>query len=128
MLRSRVVTLAIVGALLTTAGSACRSGTPFEEEGRPNSVGLVVRNEQIFSMDIYVVNDGLATRVGDVDGLATKRFTLDGSFFSASDVRIVATPIGGNGRASTGTIMASPGNTIEFRIATSLRASTVSVH
>jgi hypothetical protein len=37
----------------------------------------------------------------------------------------VATPIGGNGRASTGQVQAGPGQTIEFRVGSTLTNSSV---
>jgi len=42
-------------------------------------------------------------------------------------LRIVATPMGGNGRASSGEVIVSPGQTIEFKIGSILRNSSVSV-
>jgi len=115
--------------LAATSVQACRSGTPFDEDVvADNKVHLVVKNESINEMDIYAVADGLATRVGTVPGLATKGFSLDQSFYQASDFRVVGTPFGGNGRASTGPINVSRGQTIDFTIRTTLRASTVQIH
>jgi hypothetical protein len=129
MTRARLATLALVGALLST-GSACfHSGTPFDQaDPQAHSVGVVVKNNNFYDMDVYAVGDGVASRIGSVSGLSSARFSVDESFFSASDVRIVATPIGGNGRASTGPLNVRPGETIYFNVNTNLRTSTMSIH
>jgi hypothetical protein len=72
------------------------------------------------------VSDGLATRLGTVNGNNSRIFTLNPSL-AVRDLRIVATPIGGNGQASTGEVIVSPGQTIEFRIGSTLRNSSVSI-
>ncbi len=125
----KTLRLALVALTLITTSQACRSGTSFDEDMAADSkVHLIVKNESISEMDIYAVANGVATRVGSVSGLATKGFSIDQSFFQASDTRIVGAPFGGNGRASTGPILASRGQTIEFTIKTVLRTSTVNVH
>ena len=122
--RTAVVAFALIGSV-----SACRSGTSFDEDmTADNKIHLVVKNESINEMDVYAVAEGIATRVGTVSGLATKGFSIDQSFFQGSDTRVVAAPVGGNGRASTGPIVVGRGQTIDFTIRTTLRASTVSVH
>jgi hypothetical protein len=124
----RHLTTAVVALALCGAVQGCRSGSPFDEDMTTNTkVHLVVKNESINQMDVYAVADGLATRVGTVGGLATQGFALDQSFYQASDFRIVGTPFGGNGRASTGPIQVSRGQTVFFTIRNTLRASTVSI-
>jgi hypothetical protein len=78
-------------------------------------------------MDLYVVSEGLATRIGDVTGNNTAHFVLDPSFFPANEIRIIATPVGGNGRASSGALNVGPGQTIDFTIGSSLRQSSARV-
>ena len=89
-------------------------------------VGLAVTNQNFLDMDVYAVSDGLATRLGTVNGNNTRNFMLNASL-ATRDLRIVATPIGGNGRASTGEVLVSPGQTIDFKIGSTLRNSTVSI-
>ena len=81
----------------------------------------------VVSLDVYVVSEGLATRVGDVTGNSTARFTLDPSFFPSNELRVIATPVGGNGRASSGSLNVAPGQTITFTIAPVLRQSSATV-
>jgi hypothetical protein len=75
-------------------------------------------------MDVYAVSDGLATRLGTVSGNGSRNFVLDASLASR-DLRIVATPIGGNGRASTGAVTVAPGQTIDFTVGPEMRNSRV---
>lgn len=95
---------------------------------RIDGVALVVKNESISHMDIYVVGDGIGTRIGTVSGVTTKSFVIERSFLAANDFRIVGTPIGASASASTGRIVVKQGETILFTIKTTLRASTVSIH
>lgn len=126
MIRARIAVLAF--AILLAGSMACRSGSPFELDPQSgNAVGLVVKNDNYADMDVYAVSDGLPTRIGTVSGLTTRSFWINDSFTKGTDFRIVATPIGGNGRASTGAISVAAGQTIFFTIHTTLRASTVSI-
>ena len=85
-----------------------------------------VTNQNFLDMAQDAVSDGLATRLGTVNGNNSRIFTLNPSL-AVRDLRIVATPIGGNGQASTGEVIVSPGQTIEFRIGSTLRNSSVSI-
>ena len=119
----------LVGLIAATAtipaASACSHTREAGGEVAPASaIGLHVKNENFLDMDVYAVSDGLATRLGTVTGNGSRNFVLDGSL-AVQDFRIVATPIGGNGRASTGAVSVSPGQTIEFTIGSTLRNSSV---
>jgi len=114
-------------AAFALSGSACaRTGQAAGDLAPATSIGLSVMNQNFLDMDVYAVSDGLATRLGTVTGNSNRSFSLHSSLASR-DLRIVATPIGGNGRASTGEVVVSPGQTIEFRIGSILRNSSVSV-
>ncbi|MEP6991497.1 MAG: hypothetical protein ABJA80_11265 [bacterium] len=126
-MRLRVALLGIALALPSLASTGCRSGGAYEAANVPDGVGLVVRNDNSYDLDVYAVADGLATRIGNVNGISTREFSLSGSMYGAADFRIVATPIGGNGRASTGSIVVSRGSTVYFTIGPVLRQSTVSI-
>jgi hypothetical protein len=89
------------------------------------AIGLRVRNQNFLDMDVYGISAGLATRLGTVTGNSTRNFVLDASMADGQDFRIVATPIGGNGRATTGDIAVSPGQLIDFTIGSTLRNSSV---
>jgi hypothetical protein len=111
------------GATLTT--TACSHN--YEAGGQlapENAIVIAVHNQNFLDMDVYAVSEGLATRLGTVTGNSSRSFVVDPSM-AVSDFRIVATPIGGMGRASTGTISPSAGETVDFTIGSTLRNSTV---
>jgi hypothetical protein len=112
------------GLTVSTATACSRPNEAGGELAPANSIGLVVKNQNFYDMDVYAVSQGLATRVGTVTGNSSRTFALHPSL-SAQDLRIVATPIGGNGRASSGNVQVGPGQTIEFTIGSTLAHSTV---
>ncbi len=116
-------------ALLTAPlASACRTGNAFDvENAEPDHVNLVVKNENILSMDVYAVSNGLATRIGRVQGMGGGTFALNSTLYVSSDFRIVATPTSGNGRASSGALQLHAGQTVEFTIANRLSQSHAAV-
>lgn len=116
-------TIFSAGAVLTT--TACSHN--YEAGGQlapENSIALRVNNQNFLDMDVYAVSEGLATRLGSVTGNSSRTFVVDPSL-ATTDFRIVATPIGGTGRASTGSIMPAAGQTVDFTIGSILRNSTV---
>jgi hypothetical protein len=118
--------LTLAATLASTIGlSACRSGNPYDIANRQaNDVMLIVENQNFADVDIYALSSGLPTRIGTVSGgNTTARFALSPTVTTAVDFRLVATPIGGNGRASSGPLAASPGRTIKFTIGPSLGTS-----
>ncbi len=119
----------IVASALCATVLACRSGNSFQPSGPApsGSVTLRVQNNNYADMDLYVVSEGLATRIGTVNGLGKDTFTLDPSFFPSGDLRIIGVPIGGNGRASSGALIVAPGQSIDFTIGAVPRQSMATV-
>jgi|SRR6185503_4137407 len=121
-----IIALFAAAATVSTVSGCARTGQAAGDLAPATSIGLNVKNQNFYDMDVYAVSDGLATRLGMVNGNNARSFKLHSSLASR-DLRIVATPIGGNGRASTGEVVVAPGQTIEFTIGSTLRNSTVSV-
>jgi hypothetical protein len=120
-----LLSLALLGA---PVAQGCRSGGAFDVNNpEPDVAYLVVKNDNVLDMDIYAVSSGLPTRIGTVTGLSTARFALQPTLYGATDFRIIATPIGGNGRASSGQLIVQRGQTIDFTIGSNLRQSFASV-
>lgn len=119
--------LALALALAPGGLTGCHGHAAPAPAPQGSGVKLVVQNRYFGDMDVYVVSEGLATRLGMVTSGTTASYTLDPSFFPSTDLRIVATPLGGNGRASSGPVLARPGQTITFTIAPVLRQSSVMV-
>ena len=127
-MRSHRLAIAFLAAFAaaSAASSCAHTGQAAGDLAPATAIGLSVTNQNFLDMDVYAVSDGLATRLGTVNGNNSRVFTLNPSL-AVRDLRIVATPIGGNGQASTGEVIVSPGQTIEFRIGSTLRNSSVSI-
>jgi len=125
MRRLRVLVGVFSIAAALPIGACSHSQQASGDVAPSTAIGLRVRNNNFLDMDVYAVSAGLATRVGTVTGNTTKNFILDASMADGQDFRIVATPIGGNGRASTGNVSVSPGQLIDFTIGSTLRNSSV---
>lgn len=125
-MRRKHFLIGLLAATTTVSGiGACsRTNEAAGEVAPANAIGLHVRNDNFLDMDVYAVADGLPTRIGTVTGNSSRNFVLDASL-AVQDFRIVATPIGGNGRASTGNISVGAGQTIDFTIGSILRNSNV---
>jgi hypothetical protein len=119
-----LIGLAAATMTLSTATACSHPNEAAGDLAPANAIGLTVKNQNFYDMDVYAVSQGLATRVGTVTGNTTRNFMLHPSM-AAQDLRIVATPIGGNGRASSGNVSVGVGQTIEFTIGSALRNSTV---
>jgi hypothetical protein len=119
----------VVGLFAMTAAAATMSACSHADEAAgdvspSNAIFVKVANNNFLDMDVYAVTNGVQTRLGMVTGNGTGSFVIDRSL-GGQDVRIVATPIGGAGRATTGALSVSPGQTIDFRIGPVLSNSTV---
>lgn len=120
--------LAVASLWLALAASACHhSGLGGAYDETRSTVELIVENQNYADVVVYVVVNGTPARVGDVTGNNTRRFTLDPSFFPSGEIRLIATPIGGSGRASSGPLNVGPGQSIHFTIAPVLRQSFATV-
>ena len=116
-MRARDFVVGLSLALVTgIAASACaRTNEAAGTVVPANVVGLRVQNNNFLDVDVYAVSQGVPTRLGTVTGNSTRDFVVDGSLVT-QDFRVIATPIGARGQASTGAIIVSPGQTIEFTI------------
>jgi hypothetical protein len=115
------------GAVLST-GTACahNSGEAAGDVAPANAIGILVKNNNFLDVDVYAVADGVPTRLGTVTGNSKRSFAIDPSF-ATQNFGIVATPIGGSGRASTGNVLVSAGQTVEFTVGSTLANSSVVV-
>ncbi|MEO7457319.1 MAG: hypothetical protein ABIY52_13735 [Gemmatimonadaceae bacterium] len=125
----RSLLLALSLGIVAPLAGACRSSNAYDVNStEPDRVLLTVKNDNFLEADIYALSNGLATRIGVVSGLSTKDFALNSTLYSATDFRIVAAPIGGNGRASSGPLPVHSGQSIEFTVGNRLAASHADIH
>ena len=126
MRRLRILVGILAFGLAVPMASACAHAAQASGDVAPvTAIGLRVRNDNFLDMDVYAVSAGLATRLGTVTGNSRRNFVLDASMADGEDFRIVATPVGGNGRATTGNLAVSPGQLIDFTVGSTLRNSSV---
>lgn len=125
-MRGKRFLIGLIAATATvSAAGACSHPNELAGELAPaNTIDLHVKNENFLDMNVYAVMNGQSTRLGTVNGNGSRNFVLDATL-ALEDFRIVATPIGGTGRAATGSIAVAPGQTVDFTIGSVLRNSTV---
>jgi|SRR6478672_396508 hypothetical protein len=126
--------LRIFAALLAIAPIAAGAG--LSSCGRTNeaggevvpasAIGLDVRNQNFLDVDVFSIVDGLSTRLGTVTGNGSRHFLLDPALGSR-DFHLIAVPIGGAGRASSGNVAVAPGQTIVFTVGAILQNSNVTI-
>jgi hypothetical protein len=113
-----------MAAVMPAATACSHNGEAPGDIAPADRIFVHAKNNNFYDMDLYAVADGLATRIGTVAGNAEQNFVVSSSL-AVQDFRIVASPIGGWGRASTGTLNVAPGQTVDFTIGSTLRNSTV---
>lgn len=121
----------VVLAALAVAGAvACsRNPQPEIEDGISRDPIVVhVKNENFLDMNMYAVSSGATRRLGTVTGNGSGEFSVPWSFASASGIVIVAQPIGSRGSASSPSLNVGPGQVVEFKVGSTLRLSTATVH
>ena len=126
---SRIYTMLTVLALGAAIGGCARNAGLQTGSAQPVAGAVTVRvvNDNFNDVDVYAIVGGVANRIGMVTGTSKATFVLDPSYFPTGELRLVATPIGGGGRASSGLLSVLAGETIEFDIAPHLRDSAVFV-
>jgi hypothetical protein len=87
-------------------------------------IGVRVQNQNFNDVNVYAVSGGMARRLGMVVGSSTGTFSLEPSY-ATRPLYIVAAPIGGFGRASSGQLSVEAGDTVEFTIGPRLANSGV---
>jgi hypothetical protein len=123
--------IAVVFGIGAAAGvSACGSSGYAATAGGDvvpaSDVGLDVRNQNFLDVDVFSIVDGISTRLGTVTGNGSRHFLLDGAIGSR-DFSLIAVPIGGTGRASTGSVAVGPGQSVVFTVGAVLAQSNVVV-
>ena len=124
-------TLLTAAALGAACASSQRQVTTSESGGevsRAAPLTVRVKSEYIGPLVVYAVTEGVSTRLGDVQGTHVEQFTLPFTTIPTNGISIIAVPVGGSGRATTGTLLVQPGATIDFTIGAILSSSTATIH
>ena len=127
-MRGLISAIATSLVLVTFTGCGSQSSQASGElSPELSAVTLNVRNDNFQDMDLYAVHNGASTRIGTAIGNSSGVFKLNRGLFPTNDIAIVAVPIGGFGRASSGTLSVSGGEQIDFNIMPVLSQSNASV-
>lgn len=115
---------AVVFGLMTTgcaslSGDGVETGIPDEE-----STTVEVSNHNWLDVTIYAVERGTRTRLGTVTSMTTRTFELPaGLQRRATELRLVAAPIGSTETHRTDSILIDPGDRIEWNLENELALS-----
>jgi hypothetical protein len=118
----------VVAPLAGITGCRSKPSTGAQQPYVPlTPIPLRVQNDNFLDMNVYVVSHGAQHRVGTVSGNGAANFSIDRQMVMGDDFSLLATPIGGRGRATTNNLTVGEGQAVEFHVATVLRQSTVIV-
>ena len=129
--RSTLLLLA-TGALLgactkrvPVAGAAADS-TDAPKASRREYFTVVVTNGSQGMVDVFAIGGGITDRLGTVNIGTPQSFRVPlGQFPPGATIQLVATALGGRGRASSGALTPRPGETLEFTIGSGLTGSVI---
>lgn len=115
-------------AMLLLAAVACSRGKPgAPPEPRPEPILVHVKNDNFLDMNVAVVVSGVSRRLGTVTGNSSADFKIDFLMTVGQSIAITATPIGGRGIASSGSLSVGEGQLIDFHIASQLQQSSATI-
>lgn len=125
----------ILAVLTSTviANGCATTGTPMTSNEAPlapidEKTMIEVHNHNWADMIVYAVHHNSRIRLGMVTSMNTERFDIPRSLQSlASDLRLIAAPIGSVEEFSTAPIMIAPGQRVELRLENLLSISNWSV-
>jgi len=87
---------------------------------------VVVTNGYQGLVDVFAVGGGITDRLGTVALGTPQTFRVPlKQFPPGATIQLVATPLGGRGRASSGALTVRPGETLEFSIGAGLSGSVI---
>ena len=95
---------------------------------RPDPIEIQVQSENFLDANVYIVVGGVAQRLGTVIANSKAKFRYQWNNGLDNGVVMVAQTIGGAGTGRSLNLSVSPGQVIEFKIASQLRQTYAVVH
>ncbi len=118
--------LAACARRVPVAGAPADSAAAQSGEAQPQSFTVVVVNGYSGLVDVFAVGGGITDRLGTVSLGTPQTFRVPiGQFPPGTPIQLIATPLGGRGRASSGSLTVRPGETLEFTIGSGLTGSVI---
>ncbi|MGZ8379249.1 MAG: hypothetical protein ACXWZS_17670 [Gemmatirosa sp.] len=107
-------------------GASPDSAAGESAEARPTYFTVVAINGYSGLVDVFAIGGGITDRLGTVSLGTPQTFRVPiNQFPPGTPIQLVATPLGGRGRASSGTLTVRPGETLEFTIGSGLSGSVI---
>ena len=132
--RVRPLPLHAALAALLLATSSCFIFNRGKADGPPGvevaegEIALTVTNHNYLDVVVYVVHDGVQTRVGTVTGSSSTVFFLPVRLLGQGrEIQLYGDAIGNDAFARTERLIVQPGQYIEWTLETDLRRSSVGV-
>jgi hypothetical protein len=122
-----IITVATLGAACASGGTHVVTSESAGEVSRSSPVTVRVKSEYVGPLVVYAVTEGVSMRLGDVQGSRIETFRLPFTTIPTNGISIIAVPVGGGGRARSGTLLVQPGATIDFTVGAALTNSAATV-
>jgi len=118
----------LTGVYLALAALACARHRPVAD-AVPPEWSLTLENHHWLDIEVHLVHGGQRTRVGVVTAATTQSFVLSTLLLGpGGEVELIATPIGGGQRISTGLFTLSGGHSVVWTLERVLSQSSLAVH
>jgi hypothetical protein len=115
-------------ALAAVLGSGACAPLTQSAAGPETRATLLVENNNWADMNVFLVRDGMRTRVGSVPSLSRSLFVLsDAMVGGAGELRLLADPIGSSQVFVSQPIHVQPGQQVRFRLENNVQLSSYSV-
>ena len=119
---------ALVAVFTASACAPVSQGAQAGQIEREQTV-LLVENNNWADMAIYIVRDGMRTRLGTAPSLRSAKFALSDALVGGSaEIRLLADPIGSSQRFLSQPIHVMPGHQVRFRLENNVQLSSYFVY
>ena len=90
---------------------------------------MVVENNNWSDMTVYILRDGVRTRMGAVPSMGRSTFVLSSALVGGTgEIRVQADPLGSSKKWTSQPILIVPGNQVRFRLENNVALSSYSVY
>ena len=127
-LRAALAALVLAAPACFVFNRASKAAPPPAIEAPDGEIALSVTNHNYLDVVIYVLHDGVQTRVGTVTGSSSAVFFLPARLLGlAREIQLYGDAIGNDTYARTDVLVVQRGQYIEWTLETDLRRSSVGV-
>ena len=114
-------------ALVACGPAAHESGAGFMPAAPSEKSTVLVRNDYLGEMDVYVVLGATRTRLGSVPTSATANFRIPNVLLQRTEIQFQVDPVGPVPPFTYQPIQLRPGNDVELAVAPALTMSSYSI-